>query len=126
MAGQRRTTKLIPTKSTSNLVRVNTRPLTVKCPECGSDDVVYSCEPECCFNHVCGECLTSFQLRTCEVGKLREEVRFLEAPRDSLAATVACAACNGLRVEILADDCGVDAGLVCADCTALLKLEFGS
>src|SRR5262249_1280510 len=38
--------------------------LRVACPSCGSEAVAYTCQPECCFNHVCESCLANFELAT--------------------------------------------------------------
>jgi hypothetical protein len=99
-------------------------PLTLNCPRCGSADLVYSCEPECCFNHVCGDCLGSFQLQTLELGNSLADFSFEHQERDCLAITVACARCKGLNVAMIASESGIDAGLVCVDCKALLEIQF--
>ena len=103
-------------------------PLTLNCPRCGSADVVYSCEPECCFNHVCGDCLASFQLKTRDVGGKLADFSFQASERDCLAPTVPCARCNSLNVaEIDEDDENVvGAKLACVDCKALLEIDFDS
>ena len=100
-------------------------PLTLKCPGCGSADLVYSCEPECCFNHVCGDCLGSFQLQTRDLGVSCAEFAFERQERDCLAVTVACARCKGLNVAMIAAEGGVEAKLVCVDCKRLLEIDFG-
>ena len=41
----------------------------VRCPQCNSADVVYSCEPKCCYNHVCAECRSTFELNTVKTGE---------------------------------------------------------
>ncbi len=53
----------------AKLPRMTLASLHVACPKCGSSDVVYSCKPECCFNHVCGQCFTTFELGTSRVGE---------------------------------------------------------
>ncbi len=100
-------------------------PLTLNCPRCGSADLVYSCEPECCFNHVCGDCLGSFQLQTLDLGNSLAGVSFERQERDCLAPTVACARCKGLNVAMIAGEGRAEAKLVCVDCKALLEIEFG-
>ena len=45
------------------------RPLTIACPSCGSTDVTYTCEPKCCFNHICAACYTTFELATEALGR---------------------------------------------------------
>ena len=99
------------------------KPLTLSCPRCGSPDLVYSCEPECCFNHVCGECLNSFQLQTRDLGGRVSSVVPETSERDSLAPTVPCAVCSRLNVAMV-DNQGVTA-TVCVDCGAILEIDFG-
>ena len=104
---------------------MNALPLTLSCPRCGSPDLVYSCEPECCFNHVCGDCLGSFQLQTLDLGKTVADLSFERRQRDCLAPTVACARCKSLNVAMLARTDGAGAKLVCVDCKTLLEIDFG-
>lgn len=92
----------------------------VRCPKCGGADVVYTCEPKCCFNHVCADCRASFELTTRSVqGKapVRPEIGLPE----SSDPTVACAVCQGLRVYVTQDSM-----LACADCGSVLKLAYES
>ena len=99
------------------------KPLSVNCPGCGSGDVVYSCEPDCCFNHVCGECLTSFQLLTRDLERKSSDKIEVEK-RDSCAPTVACARCGSLRVGVIEQTEANNPLLMCVDCSTLLALEF--
>src|SRR5215216_2535947 len=101
-------------------------PLAIICPGCGSKEVVYSCTPDCCFNHVCGDCLNNFQLLTNDLGKTLRPVRVNADERDTCAPTVACARCESLEVYQLEDDQSPAGNLVCATCGALLDLEFSS
>lgn len=96
-------------------------PLAIRCPECGSDDVVYSCEPECCFNHVCGNCLASFELFTTDLDRKLSGVSFQMTESDCLAATVSCARCESLNVGMIE---GEEKRVVCRDCYAALELGF--
>jgi hypothetical protein len=106
-------------------------PLTVVCPNCGSGAVFYSCDPHCCFNHVCGDCRASFFLTTRLIGDAGPELGAPEAPGagDSTAPTAPCDRCGGLHVWSLpADDTGSGGDEhtrrgVCADCRALLAVE---
>lgn len=99
-------------------------PLTVTCPQCGSRDVVYSCEPECCFNHVCGACYTSFQLVTAELDE-RLAIPDVALPeRDSCAPTVACAHCESLAVYLLDTGDSSSPRLICTACHTRLELGF--
>ena len=54
-------------------------PISVVCPQCGSGEVFYSCKPECCYNHVCSNCYTTFELETARVGEVTED---FEIPPD--------------------------------------------
>ena len=98
------------------------QPLNIRCPRCGSGDVTYSCEPKCCFNHICADCLTSFQLLTHELGRKLSHPVDIEPP-DSCAPTAACAVCRSLRLGVIEEAENNEARIVCADCSALLRLE---
>lgn len=102
---------------------VSLLPLTIACPQCGSQDVVYSCEPDCCFNHVCGTCYTSFELVTTLVGEQPGTLDTPQADRDSCAPTVACARCESIEVCLL-DTGETPPRLICLSCHALLALGF--
>ena len=92
----------------------------VRCPQCGSSDIVYSCEPKCCFNHVCAECRSTFELNTRKTGDTDPIWVDTKEP-DSSDATTACAACGSLRVAVLRTS-GQETILVCGECQALSKL----
>lgn len=95
----------------------------VRCPECGGADVVYTCEPKCCFNHVCAECRASFELGTRKRGGEAHERRSdVEAPESS-DVTAACAACEGLRIYVVSEE-GAAVVLACADCGQELELHY--
>jgi len=104
-------------------------PLTVSCPECGSGAVVYSCDPHCCFNHVCADCRASFFLTTRLIGEAGPEVdpRSASHAADPTAPTAPCDRCGGLHVwsiaagERASDANGAQRGL-CTDCRALLAI----
>jgi hypothetical protein len=105
------------------------RALTVQCPACGSGDVTYTCEPTCCFNHICGACYCTFELLTEISGDARRPSASLPPERDSLAPTVACARCQALDVFMLDPPESPDSSdgpLLCAACGARLKLSFAS
>lgn len=102
---------------------MKTERLVVNCPKCHSTDVVYSCEPECCFNHVCSDCLTNFQLVTDDTGRKVAELVQVE-PRDVCDPTVRCANCGSLRVGLIEFEESGDSTLVCADCRCLLMLKI--
>jgi hypothetical protein len=98
---------------------VKTRKLSLNCPVCGSSDIFYSCEPKCCFNHVCADCRSTFETASRALGG---SVGGLDAPDplpDSTEPTVACIKCESTRVYVLDDG-----RLACAACGALLELEL--
>jgi hypothetical protein len=100
--------------------------LSVSCPKCGSKEVSYTCEPKCCFNHLCGNCYSTFELATVPLGT---KMMGLETPgeeRDCLAPTTACAVCESLDLFLLDEGQGATDRLYCANCHSLLKLELES
>jgi hypothetical protein len=99
-------------------------PLIVQCPSCGSTDITYTCEPACCFNHICAGCYTTFQLVTEALGGTLSGGQGPSAQRDCLAPTVACARCQSLEIYMV-DEADASGGqLLCVACHALLKLGF--
>ncbi|MBI3209527.1 MAG: hypothetical protein HYZ37_11585 [Candidatus Solibacter usitatus] len=95
------------------------RKLQFQCPTCGSADVFYSCEPKCCFNHVCAECKTTFEPVTLLASKDRRRIDAPDPPPECTEPTVACCVCESVRVFLDDDD-----ALVCMDCGAVLKMEL--
>ncbi len=98
---------------------MKTRKLAIACPGCGSFGVFYSCTPNCCFNHVCADCGTTFEPVTKPVGGVRTGVLPPDPPPEPGDPTAACAKCESTAV-CLAED----GSLVCSDCGALLALEL--
>ena len=96
-----------------------TRPLSLSCPGCGSTEVFYSCEPACCFNHVCSECRTTFEPVTRVSGGTTTGIEPPSPSPDASDPTVACAKCESTAVYVLEDG-----RLVCQDCGSLLALEI--
>ena len=94
----------------------------VKCPECGSPDVVYSCEPKCCFNHVCSDCKTTFQITTEKTGRTDPDAGQVARP-ESGDPTTSCCICHSLRVGALSGSAD-EKLLLCGDCKAVLQLQF--
>jgi len=94
----------------------------VRCPTCGGSDIVYTCEPKCCFNHLCAECRTTFQLLTRRTGlAFQGEFSGGEEARSG-DPTAACAVCESLKLVEMAD--GGRQIIVCADCKAILELIY--
>ena len=94
------------------------RKLQIPCPHCGSLDVFYSCEPKCCFNHVCADCKGTFEPVTHATGA-RRRIALPEELPDPSEPAVACAKCES--VAVYQDE---DGSLVCADCGAVLEMEL--
>ena len=95
------------------------RRLAIACPLCGSNEVVYSCTPNCCFNHVCAACGATFEPVTAATGAMLPGVRPPEPPPEASDPTAACAKCDSTAVYMTDDG-----SLVCANCGALLTLEL--
>lgn len=89
------------------------------CPLCGSAEVFYSCEPKCCFNHVCGECKATFEPVTRLAGSVRRGVSPPDPLPDPSDPAVACARCESVAVYVASDG-----ALVCTDCGSVLVLEL--
>ena len=98
---------------------MKTRKLLLACPVCGSADIVYSCEPKCCFNHVCADCRSTFEPASRALGGTLRGVEPPDPLPESTDPTVACAKCESTRVYVLEDG-----RLVCDACGALLELEI--
>ncbi|MFQ5662707.1 MAG: hypothetical protein ACE5HL_02620 [Terriglobia bacterium] len=101
-------------------------PLRLACPNCGSRSITYTCEPECCFNHVCNDCQASFMLGTEKVGRELPEAEReglpREGPSDPLAPCVGCERCESTAVYEI--EAGLDAAThVCGSCYALLTFR---
>jgi len=95
------------------------RKLEIACPVCGSSEVVYTCTPDCCFNHVCNQCGSTFEPATTATGRTAAAITLPETPPDPSDPTVACAKCYATAVYLTE---GQD--LVCAQCRSLLALAF--
>jgi hypothetical protein len=100
---------------------MNLVPISLACPQCGSSDVLYSCKPECCFNHVCNNCYTTFELETERVGETVEELVATSEP-DSTNPAAPCARCGECRVFACEDGSGKATTYVCISCKALLRI----
>lgn len=93
--------------------------LTLSCPLCGSQEVFYSCDPKCCFNHVCQGCGATFEPVTRRRGDARRTIQAPDPLPDATDPAVACAACESIAVYVDADG-----ALVCQDCGVVLELEI--
>jgi hypothetical protein len=98
---------------------MKTSRLQLECRACGSAAVFYSCTPNCCFNHVCGDCGAAFEPSTRALGGRLSGIEAPDPLPDSTDPTVACARCDSTAVYSLGDG-----RLVCAACGALLALEL--
>ncbi|HEX5036005.1 MAG TPA: hypothetical protein VFX30_02470 [bacterium] len=95
-------------------------PILAKCPTCGSQDVFYSCHVTCCFNHVCNECRTTFELATDASGDRYEGTFPDPGERDTSLPMAPCAVCEKAEVYQLPEG----GNLVCSSCRALLSLRY--
>lgn len=98
---------------------MKTRKLEIDCPVCGSRDVFYSCTPNCCYNHVCADCGTTFEPITKARGGTVRDVLPPDPLPEAADPTAACAKCDSIAVYLSDDNT-----LVCAKCGALLDLEI--
>jgi hypothetical protein len=98
---------------------IRTRKLSIACPQCGSSDVFYSCTPNCCYNHVCAGCGTTFEPATTVTGGSVQGIVPPDPLPDATDPTTECARCTSNAVY-LADDGRV----LCGKCGAILTLEI--
>jgi DNA-directed RNA polymerase subunit RPC12/RpoP len=98
---------------------VKTRKLEIACPVCGSAEVFYTCTPNCCFNHVCSGCGTTFEPATTLKGGTAAGILPPDPLPDSTGPTAECAKCTSTAVYMTADGT-----LVCGNCGAWLILEI--
>jgi DNA-directed RNA polymerase subunit RPC12/RpoP len=98
---------------------IQTRKLLIVCPQCGSADVFYSCTPNCCYNHVCADCGTTFEPATTPKGGALTGVIPPDPLPDATDPTTECARCTSNAVYMTQDG-----GVVCANCGAILALEI--
>lgn len=96
-----------------------TKPLELACPTCASAAIAYSCEPRCCFNHVCGSCRTTFQTATTPLGGKLAGLAPPEPPPDSSDPAAPCSECRSAEVYGLSDG-----RVACVRCGALLALKI--
>ena len=106
-------------------IHMRLSPISIACPQCGARDVFYSCKPECCFNHVCNSCYTTFELETMRVGETADLFEIPPEP-DSTNPTAPCSRCKDSKVFEIADPPSTPAQYLCVSCKAILKLEITS
>jgi len=94
----------------------------IRCPTCGGAEIIYSCEPKCCFNHVCADCRTSFQIVTQKTGRFDREREIAPVEPASGDPTTACAACDCLKLALIQE--GPPPLLLCGNCRAVLELAI--
>lgn len=92
----------------------------ILCPKCGGSEIVYSCEPKCCFNHVCADCRSTFEINTVKTGEFDHSAALEFAEPESGDPTTACAACECLNIAVVGS--GDDARIVCGKCRAVSKV----
>lgn len=98
---------------------MKTRKLEIACPQCGSGEVFYSCTPNCCFNHVCSNCGTTFEPATRVKGGFLQGIVPPDPLPDATDPATECAKCQSTAVYLLENG-----GLVCGKCGAILELEL--
>ena len=98
---------------------MKTRKLEIHCPECSSPDVFYSCTPNCCLNHVCSNCGTTFEPVTTATGAKLSGIVAPDPLPEAADPTTSCAKCDSTAVYMTEDG-----PLVCAKCGAALTLEL--
>src|SRR5262245_11468222 len=100
-------------------------PIVAACPQCGSTrDVVYSCNPQCCFNHVCAKCYTTFELATSKIGEITGDLGPIPSDPDPTNPTAPCARCGECRVFALHQEPTSVQQFLCVSCKALLALDY--
>ena len=98
---------------------MTTSKLAIACPGCGSGEVFYSCTPNCCFNHVCAECGTTFEPVTKATGRVVSGIVPPDPLPEAADPTAACAKCDSTAVYMAEDHT-----VVCGKCGAVLLLEL--
>ncbi len=93
----------------------------IRCPKCHGSEIVYSCEPKCCFNHVCADCRSTFEINTVKSGQAMGEVTTKIEEPQSGEPTTCCASCESLRVAVLKSEDNQTL-LFCGDCGAISKM----
>jgi DNA-directed RNA polymerase subunit RPC12/RpoP len=98
---------------------IPTHKLAIPCPQCGSAGVFYSCTPNCCYNHVCADCGTTFEPATRLKGGAVTGILPPDPLPEATDPTTECAKCASNAVYMMQDG-----SVVCGDCGSLLVLEI--
>jgi len=93
----------------------------VRCPKCQGAEIIYSCEPKCCFNHVCADCRSTFEINTQKTGRFDQETHVDAREPDSGDPTTGCAACESLQIAVLSAS-ESETLLLCGNCRAISRL----
>ena len=93
----------------------------IRCPKCGGTEIIYSCEPKCCFNHVCADCRSTFEINTVKTGQSVTAATITVEEPQSGEPTTGCASCESLRVAVLKSE-GNQTLLWCGQCGAISKM----
>jgi hypothetical protein len=105
----------------SRIDGVQTLKDSIRCPKCGGTDIIYSCEPKCCFNHVCADCRSTFEINTVKTGQAATaETAEVEEPQSG-DPTTCCASCESLRVAVLKSEDN-ETLLWCGQCGAISRM----
>ena len=100
-------------------MQTQTRKLEIACPTCSSLETYYTCTPNCCFNHVCANCGTTFEPVTTASGGTLAGIVPPDPLPEAADPTVACVKCDSITVYMTPKG-----PLVCARCGTLLALEL--
>src|SRR5690242_11610271 len=92
----------------------------IRCPQCNGSDIIYSCEPKCCFNHVCADCRSTFEINTQKTGEFDQAAATTAAEPASGDPTTACASCESLKIAVLKR--GDETLVVCGRCAAVSRV----
>ncbi len=95
----------------------------IRCPKCGGAEIIYSCEPKCCFNHVCADCRSTFEINTQKAGRFDQQTPIDAREPESGDPTTGCAACDSLKVAVISVS-DSETLLLCANCRAVLRLAI--
>jgi transcription elongation factor Elf1 len=93
----------------------------IRCPKCGGAEVIYSCEPKCCFNHVCADCRSTFEINTVKTGESVTAATITVEEPQSGEPTTCCASCESLRIAVLKSEENQTL-LLCGNCGAISKM----